>query len=95
MLQAKREPRERTDHYHLLQQWCRTSEQRLYEGIRPVGLCPLQETTIAAPAMQFSLEEAFLASSSIARKTITPFAMREKRPARPRRKTREAGGNDQ
>lgn len=38
MPQAKRERRERTDNYHLLQQWCRTPEQRLYEGIRPVVL---------------------------------------------------------
>ena len=36
MPKAKRERRERTDNYHLLQQWCRTPEQRLYEGIRPV-----------------------------------------------------------
>src|SRR5439155_21293201 len=38
MPQAKRERRERTDNYHLLQQWCRTPEQRLYEGIRPAVL---------------------------------------------------------
>ena len=38
MPKAKRERRERTDNYHLLQQWCRTPEQRLYEGIRPVVL---------------------------------------------------------
>lgn len=35
---AKRERRERTDNYHLIQQWCRTPEQRLYEGIRPCVL---------------------------------------------------------
>jgi putative transposase len=38
MPKAKRERRERTDNYHLLQQWCRTPEQRLYEGIRPITL---------------------------------------------------------
>jgi len=38
MPKAKRERRERTDNYHLIQQWCRTPEQRLYEGIRPVVL---------------------------------------------------------
>ena len=54
MPQAKRERRERTDNYHLLQQWCRTPEQRLYEGIRPVvlfGMPPTeraQETGLAA-----------------------------------------------
>ena len=34
MPKAKRERRERTDSYHLIKQWCRTPEQRLYEGIR-------------------------------------------------------------
>lgn len=38
MPKAKRERRERTDHYHLIQQWCHTPEQRLYEGIRPLVL---------------------------------------------------------
>ena len=38
MPKAKRERGERTDNYHLIQQWCRTPEQRLYEGIRPVVL---------------------------------------------------------
>lgn len=38
MPKAKRERRERTDNYHLIQQWCHTPEQRLYEGIRPVVL---------------------------------------------------------
>jgi putative transposase len=38
MPKVKRERRERTDNYHLLQQWCRTPEQRLYEGIRPITL---------------------------------------------------------
>src|SRR6266571_834283 len=32
MLKEKRERRERTDNYHLLQQWCRTPEQRLEEN---------------------------------------------------------------
>lgn len=54
MPEAKRERRERTDNYHLLQQWCRTPEQRLYEGIRPIvlfGIPPTeraQETGLAA-----------------------------------------------
>jgi hypothetical protein len=53
MPKAKRERRERTDNYHLLQQWRRTPEQRLYEGIRPVvlfGIPPAeraQETGLA------------------------------------------------
>jgi putative transposase len=53
MPKAKRERRERTDNYHLIQQWCRTPEQRLYEGIRPVvlyGIPPAeraQETGLA------------------------------------------------
>jgi putative transposase len=57
MPQAKRERRERTDNYHLLQQWCRTPEQRLYEGIRPVvlfGIPPIeraQETGLAARSL--------------------------------------------
>lgn len=38
MPKAKRERRERTDHYHLIQQWWYTPEQRLYEGIRPLVL---------------------------------------------------------
>jgi hypothetical protein len=38
MPKAKRERRDRTDNYHLIQQWCRTPEQRLYEGIRLVVL---------------------------------------------------------
>src|SRR5690349_12110692 len=38
MPKAKRERRERTDNYHLIKQWCRTPEQRLYEGIRPCVL---------------------------------------------------------
>src|SRR3989449_3361136 len=47
MPKAKRERRERTDNYHLLQQWCRTPEQRLYEGIRPItlfGIPPAERT---------------------------------------------------
>src|SRR5437588_5674007 len=57
MPQAKRERRERTDNYHLLQQWCRTPEQRLYEGIRPVVLFGMptteraQETGLAARSL--------------------------------------------
>src|SRR5947209_522216 len=53
MPQAKRERRERTDNYHLLQQWCRTPEQRLYEGIRPVVLLTerAQETGLAARSL--------------------------------------------
>jgi hypothetical protein len=35
MPKAQRERRERTDNYHLLVEWCRTPEQRLYEQIRP------------------------------------------------------------
>ncbi|GAC1310873.1 MAG: hypothetical protein NVSMB27_47720 [Ktedonobacteraceae bacterium] len=38
MPKAKRERRERTDNYALILQWCRTPEQRLYEGIRPIAL---------------------------------------------------------
>lgn len=35
---AKRERHPRTDNYQQIHQWCRTPEQRLYEGIRPVVL---------------------------------------------------------
>ncbi len=35
---AKREQRERTDQWELIQQWCHTPEQRLYESIRRVVL---------------------------------------------------------
>lgn len=35
MPRVQRERKERTDNYHLLIQWCRTPEQRLYEQIRP------------------------------------------------------------
>ena len=38
MPKAQRERRERTDNYHLILQWCRSPEQRLYEGIRPITL---------------------------------------------------------
>ncbi|QBD75690.1 transposase [Ktedonosporobacter rubrisoli] len=57
MPQAKRERRERTDNYHLLKQWCRTPEQRLYEGIKPVvlfGTLPTEraeETGLAARSL--------------------------------------------
>jgi putative transposase len=53
MPRAQRERRERTDNYHMLIQWCRTPEQRLYEQIRPVvlhGIPPAeraQETGLA------------------------------------------------
>jgi hypothetical protein len=40
MPSAKRERRGRTDNYDLIQRWCRTPEQRLYEGIR--GIRPLR-----------------------------------------------------
>jgi hypothetical protein len=35
---AKRQRRERTDNWELIQQWCRHPEQRLYESIRPITL---------------------------------------------------------
>src|SRR6266567_5289958 len=38
MPKAQRERRECTDNYHLILQWCRNPEQRLYEGIRPITL---------------------------------------------------------
>ena len=47
MPKAKRERRERTDNYHLIQQWCRTPEQHLYEGIHlvvPFGLTTEERT---------------------------------------------------
>jgi putative transposase len=53
MTKAKRERRERTDNYHLLQQCCRTPEQRLYEGIRPIvlfGIPPVQRAQEAGLA---------------------------------------------
>lgn len=58
MPRAKRERRERTDNYHLLLQWCRTPEQRLYEGIRPItlfGMPPAeraQETGLAESSLR-------------------------------------------
>src|SRR5436189_4697178 len=58
MSKAKREHRERTDNYHLLLQWCRTPEQRLYEGIRPItlfGIPPAeraQETGLVESSMR-------------------------------------------
>ena len=54
MPKAKRERRERTDHYHLIQQWCHTPEQRLYEGIRP---CVLFGVTPGARAEETGLAE--------------------------------------
>jgi putative transposase len=38
MPKAQRGRRKRTDNYHLLREWCRTPEQRLYEEIRPITL---------------------------------------------------------
>jgi hypothetical protein len=38
MPSAKRERRERTDNFALIQEWCRSSGQRLYEAIRPITL---------------------------------------------------------
>ena len=55
MPSAKRTPRERTDDYAQIQQWCRTPEQRLYEGIRPIVLFGL---TTTARAQETGLAEA-------------------------------------
>ena len=58
MPKAKRERRERTDNYHLLLQWCRTPEQRLYEEIRPITLFGMpsaeraQETGLAESSLR-------------------------------------------
>ena len=58
MPKAKRERRERTDNYHRLLEWCRTPEQRLYEGIRPItlfGVPPAeraQETGLAESSLR-------------------------------------------
>jgi putative transposase len=58
MPKAKRERRERTDNYALILQWCRTPEQRLYEGIRPItlfGVPPAeraQETGVAESTLR-------------------------------------------
>jgi DNA-binding MarR family transcriptional regulator len=58
MPKAQRERRERTDNYQLLLQWCRTPEQRLYEGIRPItlfGIPPAeraQETGLAESSLR-------------------------------------------
>ncbi len=38
MPKAKRERRERTDNWELIQQWCRHPEPRLYESSRPIAL---------------------------------------------------------
>src|SRR5215472_11607209 len=61
MPKARRERRERTDNYHLLQQWCRTPEQRLYEGIRPVVLFGL---TTSERAEETGLDEHTLRRAS-------------------------------
>lgn len=63
MPKAQRERRERTDNYHILIQWCRTPEQRLYEQIRPVvlyGLPPAQR------AQETGLSESTLRRAAIA-----------------------------
>jgi len=58
MPKALRERRERTDNYHLILQWCRTPEQRLYESIRPItlfGLPPAEraeETGVAESTLR-------------------------------------------
>jgi hypothetical protein len=58
MPKARRERKERTDNYHLLLQWCRTPEQRLYEGIHPItlfGVPPAeraQETGLAESSLR-------------------------------------------
>jgi putative transposase len=58
MPKAKRARRERTDNYALILQWCRTPEQRLYEGIRPItlfGVPPAeraQETGVAESTLR-------------------------------------------
>jgi putative transposase len=58
MPKAQRERRERTDNYHLLVEWCRTPEQRLYEQIRPVVLYGIpaaeraQETGLAESTLR-------------------------------------------
>src|SRR5260370_7695732 len=58
MTRAKRERRERTDNWELIQQWCRMPEQRLYESIRPItlfGLPPAeraQETGLAESTLR-------------------------------------------
>lgn len=48
MTPAKRERRERTDNWELIQQWCRMPEQRLYESIRPITLCGMPPAERAA-----------------------------------------------
>jgi hypothetical protein len=63
MPKAKRERRERTDNYHLLLQWCRTPEQRLYEEIRPITLF------VVPPAER--AQETGLAESSLRRVAAT------------------------
>jgi hypothetical protein len=47
MPKAKRERRERTDHYHLIQQWCHTPEQRLYEGFARVSFSASRQARTA------------------------------------------------
>lgn len=58
MTRVKREQRERTDNWELIQQWCRMPEQRLYESIRPItlyGIPPAeraQETGLAESTLR-------------------------------------------
>ena len=58
MAKARRERRERTDNWELIQQWCRHPEQRLYESIRPItlfGIPPAeraQETGLAESTLR-------------------------------------------
>src|SRR5258708_40363792 len=61
MPKAKRERRERTDNWELVQQWCRWPEQRLYERIRPIVL---YGTTPAERAEEISLPERSLRRSA-------------------------------
>lgn len=61
MPKAKRERRERTDTYHLIKQWCKTPEQRLYEGIRP---CVLFGVTPGERAEETGLAERTLGRMS-------------------------------
>ncbi len=67
MPQAKRPRRERTDSYALIQQWCRTPEQRLYEGIRPVVLFGLTSRERA--------EETGLTEATVRRAAAQPQQM--------------------
>jgi hypothetical protein len=63
MSKAKREQRERTDNWELIQQWCRHPEQRLYESIRPITLYGIPPTERA--------QETGLAESTLRRTADT------------------------